>query len=72
MIQLFEFHTVASENKSLSQGDSQIPNQQRAWYEAYLHYFSQLQLEFDRIDINFFPTKKYIIISSKKVMQQKK
>ncbi len=32
-------------------------NQQNAWFEAYLHDFSWLQLEFDRVDINFFPTK---------------
>ncbi len=47
-------------------------NQKRAWYEAYLHYFSRLQLELDRIDIHFFPTKNYITISSKKITQQKK
>ncbi len=48
-------------------------NHQRAWYGAYyLHCFSRLQLEFNGIDINFFPTKNYIIISSKKMMQQTK
>jgi len=49
-------------------------NQQIAWYEAYLHYFSRMQLKFDRVSINFFPSKKYIMIimSSWKIMQQKK
>ncbi len=37
-------------------------NQQIAWNEANLHYFSRMQLEFDRVNINFFPSKKYIII----------
>ena len=49
-------------------------NQQIAWYEAYLHYFSRMQLKFDRVSISYFPSKKYIMIimSSWKIMQQKK
>jgi len=33
-----------------------------------------MQLKFDRVNINFFPSEKYIMISmsSQKIMQQKK